>query len=215
MTIKILIADDHRIFREGIRTMLEGKPNMKVLGEAEDGRSAVRLARKLCPDVILMDLRMPDMNGALATRIILSEFPQMKVLALSMYDDRRYVQNILQAGASGYLVKNCSCEELVRAIHIVAANRSYLSPEIMDVVVEDFARPPAYSDSTSLSSLTIREKEVLQLIAEGHTTPQIANRLHLSVKTIGTHRYNLLAKLNIKGTADLTRYAIREGLTSA
>jgi DNA-binding NarL/FixJ family response regulator len=215
MAITVLIVDDHQIIREGIRSMLEREPDIKVLGEAEDGRSATRMARELRPDIVVMDVCMPDMNGILATSVILSEFPKIKVLALSMIADRRFVYNMLRAGASGYLIKDCSFEELVRAIHMLNANRTYLSPRIMDVVVKDCMRPPTYSDSRSSPNLTIRESEVLQLVAEGHSTSQIAKSLHVSVKTVESHRQNLLAKINTKSIAGLTKYAIREGLTSA
>ena len=214
MAITVLIVDDHQITREGIRSMLEREPDMKVLGEAEDGRSAVRLARELGPDVILMDVSMPDMNGILATGIILAESPKIKVLALSMLADARVVHNMLRAGASGYLIKDCSFKELVRAIRMLVANRTYLSPGIMDVVVKDYVRPPAHADSPSSSNLTVRESEVLQLVAEGYSTSQIAKSLYLSIKTIETHRQNLMAKINARGIAGLTKYAIREGLTS-
>ncbi len=215
MSIKVLIVDDHQITREGIRSMLEREPDMKVLGEAEDGRSAAKMARELGPDIIVMDVCMPEMNGILATSVILAELPKIKVLALSMLADRRFVYNMLRAGASGYLIKDCSFKELVRAIRMVMANKTYLSPGIMDVVVRDYVKPSAYSDSPSSSNLTIRESEVLQMVAEGHSTSQIAKRLHLSVKTIESHRQKLLAKINAKGIAGLTKYAIREGLTSA
>jgi two-component system, NarL family, response regulator NreC len=214
MSIKILIADDQQLTREGIRSLLEREPDMDVLGEAEDGRSAVRMARELGPDVILMDVCMPDMNGIVATTLILAETSRIKVIALSMLDDRRFVSNMLRAGASGYLIKDCSFKELVRAIRRVVANKIYLSPGIMDVVVKDYVKPPAYSDSAYSSNLTIREKEVLQLVAEGHSTTQIANSLHVSVKTIESHRQNLMTKINARGIAGLTKYAIREGLTS-
>jgi DNA-binding NarL/FixJ family response regulator len=214
MSIKILIADDQQLTREGIRSMLEREPDMEVLGEAEDGRSAARMARELGPDVILMDVSMPEMNGIVATTLILAEAPRIKVIALSMLDDRRFVSNMLRAGASGYLIKDCSFKELARAIRRVVANKIYLSPGIMDVVVKDYVSPPAYSDSPYSSHLTIREKEVLQLVAEGHSTSQIANSLHVSVKTIESHRQNLMTKINAKGIAGLTKYAIREGLTS-
>ena len=162
MSIKILIADDHQLTREGIRSMLEREADMKVLGEAEDGRSAVRMARELGPDVILMDVCMPEMNGIVATTLILAESPRIKVIALSMLDDRRFVSNMLRAGASGYLIKDCSFKELIRAIRRVVANKIYLSPGIMDMVVKDYVMPPVYSDSPYSSNLTIREKEVLQ-----------------------------------------------------
>jgi two-component system response regulator NreC len=162
-----------------------------------------------------MDICMPGMNGIVATSLILAEAPRIKVIALSMLDDRRFVLNMLRAGASGYLIKDCSFKELIQAIRRVAANKNYLSPGIVDMVVKDYVMPPVNSGSPDSSNLTIREKEVLQLVAEGYSTPQIASSLHLSAKTVDSHRQNLMGKINAKGIAGLTKYAIREGLTSA
>ena len=215
MRIRILIADDHQLTREGIRSMLEREPDMEVLGEAEDGRAAARMARELDPDIILMDVCMPEMNGIVATSIIRAEFPRIKVLALSMLDDRRFVSHMLRAGASGYVVKDCSFKELSRAIRRVMQHKTFLSPGIMDIVVQDYVMPPAYAAATDSSPLSLREKEVLQLVAEGRSTAQIAQSLHVSVKTVESHRQRLMGKLNTKGIAGLTKYAIREGLTSA
>ncbi len=214
MSIRILIADDHQLTREGIRSLLERESDMEVLGEAEDGRTAARMARELDPDIVLMDVCMPGMNGIVATGIIRAELPRVKVLALSMLDDRRFVSHMLRAGASGYVIKDCSFKELISAIRRVMQHKTYLSPGIVDIVVQDYVTPADYSAAPESSLLTLREKEVLQMVAEGHSTAQIARRLHVSIKTVESHRQNLMGKLNTKGIAGLTKYAIREGLTS-
>jgi len=215
MSIKVLVADDHQITREGIRSMLEQENGMELLGEAEDGRSAVKLARDLNPDVIIMDVCMPEMNGIVATSLIRSEFPNIRVIALSMLSDARYVLKMLRAGATGYLLKYCSFKELAQAIRTVLANRTYLSQEITDILVADYGTHSVYRDSPDSPNISLRESEVLQLIAEGKTTAQIAYSLHVSAKTIESHRQNIMQKLNIRSIAGLTKYAIREGLTSA
>jgi DNA-binding NarL/FixJ family response regulator len=214
MGIKIILADDHQIVRQGLRTLLEKEADMQVVAEAEDGRSAVRLIREVPADVIIMDVAMPDLNGIEATRQIISEFPKMKVIALSMYADRRFVVNMLKAGASGYLLKDCAFEELARSIRLVLANKTYLSPGVTDVVVKDFVHGSSDANASVFSVLSAREREVLQLMAEGRTTNQIAGNLHVSVKTIETHRQQVMNKLKIHSVAELTKYAIREGLTS-
>ena len=212
MTIQIIIADDHQIVRQGLKTLLEREPDMQVVGEAEDGRRTVALARECVPQVIVMDVEMPDMNGIEATMQILLEFPQIKVIALSMYSDRRFVTNMLKAGASGYLLKDCAFEELSQAIRLAMANRIYLSPGVADVVVKDYVSP-APSQSV-FAVLTTREREVLQLLSEGKRTTQIAELLHISIKTVETHRQQIMHKLGMRSVAELTKYAIREGLTS-
>lgn len=213
--IRILIADDHRIVRQGLKTLLEKESDMKVVGEAEDGRKTVTLARELIPHVVVMDIKMPDLNGIEATRQILSELPDVKVIALSMYGDHRFVTNMLKAGAHGYLPKDCAFEELAQAIRLVMSNKTYLSPEVTEIIVKDYVTTHHPGSSHSVFSvLTAREREVLQLLAEGKRPRQIADLLHISVKTVDTHRYQIMNKLDIKSVAELTKYAIREGLTS-
>jgi DNA-binding NarL/FixJ family response regulator len=215
MAIKVIIADDHQIVRQGLRTLLEREPDLKVVAQSEDGRSTVRLARELAPEVIIMDVAMPDLNGIEATRQIVTERPQVKVIALSMYADRRFVVNMLKAGASGYLLKDCAYEELVRAIRVVLAHKTYLSPGVTDIVVKDYVQGgPPDKGASVFSLLSPREREVLQLMSEGKSTNQIADSLHVSVKTVETHRQQVMHKLNIHNVAGLTKYAIREGLTS-
>jgi two-component system response regulator NreC len=213
MTIRILLADDHKIVRQGLRTLLEKEPDMEVVAEAEDGRIAVRLARKLAPQVVIMDVGMPDLNGIEATRQVLADTPGLKVIALSMHSDRRFVVNMLKAGASGYLLKDSAFEELAAAIRVVMLNKTYLSPGVSDIVIKDYVQGPR-EDSSVFSVLTPREREVLQLMAEGKSTKQIADRLHVSIKTIETHRQQIMTKLSIHSVAELTKYAVREGLSS-
>jgi DNA-binding NarL/FixJ family response regulator len=214
MTIRILLADDHRIIREGLASLLERQQNMEVIRQASDGLQAVELSRDLNPDVVVMDLTMPGMNGIEATRLITNEVPGVKVLCLSVHSDTQFISAVLDAGASGYLLKECAFEELVTAIHTVIGNQMYLSPGIAGTVVDDYkARRPELGAS-AFSKLTEREREIVQLLAEGQSTKEIADRLCLSVKTVGTHREHLMAKLHIHSLAQLTKYAIREGLTS-
>jgi two-component system response regulator NreC len=214
MNIKVLIADDHQIVREGLRSMLEKEVGITVIGEAGEGRTTLRLARDLTPDVIIMDVAMPDLNGIEATRQIVAEFPTIKVIALSMHDDRRFILNMIKAGAKGYLLKDSAFKDLAKAIRVVFANKTYLSSEIADIVVKDYLATSTSDDSSAFYLLSPREREVLQLIAEGKTTNQIAEHLHISMKTVETHRSQLMTKLKVKGVAELTKFAIREGLTT-
>jgi two-component system response regulator NreC len=214
MNIKILVADDHKIVRDGLRTLIEKENGMEVIAEAEDGRSAVKQAKKLLPDIVIMDITMPDLNGIDATRAIFEEASGVKVIALSMHSDRRFVSGMLEAGASAYLLKDSAFEELATAIRAVVANQIYLSPKIADIVVRRFVSKSTSTERSAFTELTKREREVLQLLAEGVSTKEIAGRLNLSVKTVETHRANIMDKLDIHTISKLVKYAIREGLTS-
>jgi two-component system response regulator NreC len=214
--ISIIIADDHRLLREGLRCMLEKQSGLKPVAEADDGRTTVKLVERLKPDVVVMDVSMPDMNGIEATRQIKKEFPSVKVIGLSMHADKRFVTEMLKAGASGYLLKHCAFEELGLAIRTVAGNRIYLSAEITGVVIEDYMQAVQNGKkhvSNNGETLSNREREVLQLLAEGKSAKDIAARLNLSVKTVETHRQNIMEKLHLFSIAELTKYAIAEGLT--
>jgi DNA-binding NarL/FixJ family response regulator len=214
MSVKILLADDHKITRQGLRSLLEKEPDMEVVAEAEEGRTAVRLVRELLPDVVVMDVSMPDLNGMEATHQIVAEHPNVKVIALSIHSDNLFVSEMLKSGASGYLLKDCAFEELARAIRAVVDGKTYLSPAVSGVVVDDYLHRLARTESPSSEVLTDREREVLQLIAEGKSTKQVALKLHISVKTVETHRRQIMSKLDIHTIAELTKYAIRKGLTS-
>jgi DNA-binding NarL/FixJ family response regulator len=214
MTIRVLIADDHTIMRAGLRSLLEKEDQIEVVAEAENGRRAVQLAVEHEPDVVVMDVSMPDLNGIEATSQVLESLPEAKVIALSMHTDKRFVMGMLRAGAFGYLLKDCASQELANAIVSVASNKKYLSPDIAGVVIEDSLYGSQQEGETVSSMLSAREREVLQLIAEGWSTKQIAAHLYVSVKTVETHRRQIMKKLDLHNIADLTKYAIREGLTS-
>ncbi|MBT3807252.1 MAG: response regulator transcription factor [Desulfobacula sp.] len=214
MDIKILIADDHSIAREGLKALLEKEKNMVVVAEAKNGREAVRLAIEAKPDIIIMDINMPELNGIEATRQIIAETPQAKVIALSMYSDRRYISRMLKVGVAAYLLKNNASEELVTAIRAVLKNQGYLSHKVANVVIKDYSNRLGQCDESPLSRLTSREIEVLQLIAEGFSSGDIADRLCVSVKTISSNRRQLMDKLKTDSIAELTKISIREGLIS-
>jgi DNA-binding NarL/FixJ family response regulator len=208
--IRILIADDHGVVAEGLKSLVEAQTDMEVVGVVGDGREAVRLARDAQPDVIVMDLSMPELNGADATRAILQRDPRCRVIVLSMYAEREYVRRALKAGAAGYVVKRSAAKELVDAIRAVHAGQRYLSPRVADVVIDDYAE----ERDDPLARLSAREREVLQLLAEGRTGAEIAQRLSLSQKTVETYRARLVEKLGIRDVAGLVRFAIQRGLVS-
>lgn len=214
MSIRILLADDHKIVRDGLRALLKNQSGMEVIAEAGDGRSTVQMVQELLPNVVIMDIAMPDMNGIEATRRIIEEVPTVKVIALSMHSDKRFVVEMLQAGAAGYMLKDCAFEELANAICSVIANRIYLSPKIANIIIKDYTRLFPKTEFAVFSILTLREREVLQLLAEGKTTREISSSLQISVKTVETYRKQIMDKLDIHSIAELTKYAVREGLTS-
>ncbi|MDY0355442.1 MAG: response regulator transcription factor [Sedimentisphaerales bacterium] len=215
MSIRIIVADDHTIVRHGLTRLLQQESDVEVVAQAQNGHATVELARELSPDIIVMDVGMPDLNGIDATQQILRENPEIKVLALSMHSGRKFVVAMLKAGASGYLLKDCALEELTTALQTIMSGRIYLSPAITDIVVDSYVRQPAEAEKSAFSVLSQREREVLQLMAEGNTTKQIALHLHISPKTVEGHRLRLMSKLDIDNVAQLTKYAIQEGLTSA
>ena len=215
MSVKIILADDHKIMREGLRSLLEQKSDLSVVAEADNGRSTVELALKHLPDVVIMDITMPDLNGIDATRQILAAEPKIKVIALSVHSDKRFVSKMFAAGASGYLRKDCATEELIQAIRTVLQHKTYISPSIADTVIKEYlgGTPPERQQLSAGVTLTAKEREILQLVAEGNSTKEIAAALNVSTKTIETHRQNIMDKLDIRSIAELTKFAIREGLT--
>ena len=212
--IKVVLADDHQIVRHGLRSLLSVEADIEVVGEADNGRAVVRMVQELAPQVVIMDISMPDLNGIEATRQILTDSTGVKVIALSMHSDSLFVLNMFKAGASGYLLKDCALEELVKAVRTVMNRKIYLSPGISDIVIKDFVLGWSPAESSAYSILTAREREVLQLMAEGRNTTQIAASLCVSVKTVEAHRKQMMNKLDIHSVAELTKYAIRQGLTS-
>lgn len=213
MAIKILLVDDHRIIREGLRNLLDQETGLTVVAEAENGRMALDQVKAHRPDVVLMDICMPEMNGIDATRNILSEAPQTHIIALSMQAETRTIAEILKAGAQGYLLKDCSVAELLAAISAVSAGKSYISPELSGMLVREALFSWPANEPGKVTTLSARESEVLQLLADGKSTKEIANIQQVSVKTIETQRQHLMDKLDLHSIAALTKYAIREGLT--
>jgi two-component system NarL family response regulator len=213
VTTRVLLVDDHELMRQGLRSILESEQDVEVVGEAVSGRDAVALARSLEPDVVVMDVAMKDLNGIEATRQIRTECPRVQVVALSSYSDRRYVAAILEAGARGYVLKADAYDDLRRAIHAAARGKSYLSPDVAAAVIDASLKSSRPAAASALELIGPREREVLQLIAEGLSSPEIARRLHLATSTVDTHRRNLMSKLGLHSVAELTKFAIREGLT--
>jgi two-component system, NarL family, response regulator NreC len=210
MTIKVLIADDHQLFREGLVNLISSAPDIEVIGEAKDGLEATKKAKKLKPDLILIDIGMPNMNGIEATKTIKRDDPGIKIIAVSMHSDRQFVKGVLEAGADGYLLKNCTYRQLIDAVQSVVSGKKYLSDDITEMVIQGYLDPE--EESENKNDLSEREIEVLKLYAEGKSTREISERLFISVKTVGTHKQHIFEKLGIKSNADMIKYAIKEGL---
>lgn len=213
MAIRIVLADDHKMIRDGLRSLISEHGNMEVIGEAADGLSAVKLVKKLAPNVVVIDIGMPELNGIEVARQIAALKCPPKIIGLSMHADRRYVAQMLKAGASGYVLKDSAFEELVQAIETVAKGQTYLSPQIAGAVVTELKRTANDDEGTAFSLLTAKEREVLQQISEGFSTKEIASSLGVSGKTIETHRRQIMERLNLHSVAELTKYAVKEGLT--
>ncbi|MFY9744609.1 MAG: response regulator transcription factor [Candidatus Sulfotelmatobacter sp.] len=210
--LRILIADDHEIARQGIRALLEDHPGWEVCAEAKDGREAVTLAGSLNPDVLLLDIGMPNLNGLDAARQILSTQPEARILILTVHDSEQVVREVLATGARGFLLKSDAGRDLVAAVEALQNYRSFFTPKVAQMMLDGYLRPHQETDTSGHCVLTPREREVIQLVAEGKTTKEIASALSLSVKTAETHRTNLMRKLDLHSVADLTLYAVRNGI---
>lgn len=214
MTISVLLVDDQRVFREALRSFLDRESGLTVVGEAANGRDALKLVRALKPDVVVLDVAMPEMNGFETAAHIRTQVPGTKILALSAHDDKRYVLGMLEAGVAGYVSKDTAARDLVQAIRKVAAGQSYLGPEVTEAVIGGMRDIRNGSAAGGLQTLGRREREVLQLLAEGHRSAEIAVRLSIAVDTVMAHRRNIMRKLNLHSVSELTKFAVREGLTS-
>lgn len=214
MGISIIIVDDHKIMRDGLRNILENESEIEIIGEADNGRDAVKLIIEKKPDIAIMDIGMPEMNGVEATRQIVREMPDVKIIGLSMHYDMQFVSGMLKAGAKGYLLKDCAGAELVSAIKTVSKDNTYICQDITNTLIDDYSKGQPIDYVGDDTVLTNRENEILQLLTEGKTTKQIAQDLFISVKTVEAHRTNIMHKLDIRNLPELTKYAIRKGITS-
>ena len=213
MKIKLLIVDDHQLFREGLVNLLGDTEDIEIIGQASNGKEAIELAEKLSPEIIIMDIGMPVINGIEATIVLQKRYPEIKIIALSMHSEKHYVKEMLEAGASGYLFKNCTYQQLIEGIHMVYAGKKYLSDTITEVLIHDYlGKTPDIKPILPEIPLSTREIEVLKLYAIGKTTKEIADQIFVSIKTVGTHKQHILEKLELKSTTDMVKYAIKNKL---
>ncbi|HBB92203.1 MAG TPA: DNA-binding response regulator [Bacteroidales bacterium] len=213
MPIKVIIADDHKLFREGLSNLLTDAKNIEIISQAENGRQVLDQVRFKVPDVILMDIGMPILNGMETTLALRSDYPQIKVIALSMHADKTYVKGMIEAGAWGYLMKNCTYDQLVDAINQVYSGKKYLGADAAEVIIQDYLDHETRGISKP-AELTERESEILKLLAEGQSIREIADKLFISIKTVGTHKQNIFDKLGFENTAQLVKYALKNGIIS-
>lgn len=213
MSIKILIADDHQLFREGLINLLSDTTEIEVVAHAENGKIAVEKAIIYKPDIVIMDIGMPVLGGIDATKLLKSKMPDIKIIALSMHSDKHFIKSMLEAGATGYLFKNCTHAQLIEAIETVYAGKKYLSDKITEVLIDDYLDKGDDTDN-KIENLSEREFEVLKLFAEGNSTRDISEQLFVSIKTVGTHKQHILKKLNLKSTVDIIKYALKKGIIS-
>jgi DNA-binding NarL/FixJ family response regulator len=214
MSIKVILADDHAMLRHGLSRSFEQEEDIDVIGQTQDGHNTIALVKELQPDIVIMDIGMPDLNGIETTRRIMQDCPKVKIIGLSMHSSDKYVREMFRAGALGYLLKNCSFDELVEAVRTVMDGQTYISPAIGDMIIKEYTSKE-HGEKSVFSILSQREREVLQLLSEGNSTKQIGRKLHISPKTVEAHRLRVMDKLEIDNVAQLTKYAIQEGLTEA
>ncbi|MBC7916046.1 MAG: response regulator transcription factor [Pyrinomonadaceae bacterium] len=213
MPIRIIISDDHQLFRVGIANLLSSSPEIEIVAQAENGLEAIEKAKNLKPDVVIMDLTLPIINGVEATRILHKELPETRILVLSMHAEKNYIKEALEAGAAGYLFKDCTYDQLIEAINSVCQGKNYLSEKITEVLIHDYLSKDGQIQINS-QDLSERESEILKLVAEGKSTREISEKLFISIKTVGTHKQHIFEKLNFKSISDLIKYAIKKGIVS-
>ncbi|HYK19404.1 MAG TPA: response regulator transcription factor [Pyrinomonadaceae bacterium] len=209
--LRVFVADDHAVLRDGLKALVNGQPDMEVVGEADNGRVALERAKELMPDILLMDISMPDLNGVAAAELLRQECPTIKILVLTAYKDKGYLDRFLKIGASGYVLKFSAADELIGAIRQVAAGEVYLDPEIADRITDGYVRSRFLKGEIRQRELTMREEEVLRLIAQGHSNKEISNQLKIAVKTVESHKANLMQKLELRTRTEIVRYAVRQG----